>query len=254
MISRALTPVFHAAQAGSSDVAFLPRAALCYTIHGDLRFLSHRDELRMLARALARAAWPLRYSQGFNPQPRISIPLPRSVGTAAERQWAIVDLSEPADAGRLAQQLAPTLPGGCRLHTVTLPPGRRTPHPIAAIYEVELDPADLAEAARHHADLLSAATVPVERHAAPGSPARQVDIRPYIESLSLAGAALRMTLRIEQQRTARPAEVLTALGLAGRRYQHRVRRIDILWDIELSAPPARAPDAREREHLGNQED
>ncbi len=53
------------------------RAALEFALAGDLRFLAHHDELRLLTRALVRAGWPLAYSQGFNPRPRLVLPLPR---------------------------------------------------------------------------------------------------------------------------------------------------------------------------------
>ena len=70
------------------------RVALSYALNGELRYLSHRDELRMLTRALVRARWPLRYSRGFNPIPRLTLTLPRSVGTASECQLALVELRE----------------------------------------------------------------------------------------------------------------------------------------------------------------
>ncbi|GAF87148.1 unnamed protein product, partial [marine sediment metagenome] len=55
-----------------------------YDVDGDLRFISHHDMLRLFARSLARAALPVRFSEGFNPHPRLSIPLPRPVGVASQ--------------------------------------------------------------------------------------------------------------------------------------------------------------------------
>ena len=81
-------------------------ATMCYSLDGDLRFISHHDELRMLVRALTRARWPLAYSQGFNPKPRVVIPLPRSVGMASECVRATVQLKEPAATTELFDQLA----------------------------------------------------------------------------------------------------------------------------------------------------
>ena len=53
------------------------RLALWFAIAGDLRYLSHRDTMRAWQRVFVRAQMPLRYSQGFNPHLRFSLPLPR---------------------------------------------------------------------------------------------------------------------------------------------------------------------------------
>ncbi|MBN1844663.1 MAG: DUF2344 domain-containing protein, partial [Sedimentisphaerales bacterium] len=53
------------------DLSRSEDVALWFDVEGDLRFLSHRDTLRCWQRALTRATVPLRYSQGFNPHPRL---------------------------------------------------------------------------------------------------------------------------------------------------------------------------------------
>ena len=55
------------------------RFMLTFRIDGDLRFISHLDTVRLFRRACARAGLPVRYSQGFNPQPRIVLPFNPSV-------------------------------------------------------------------------------------------------------------------------------------------------------------------------------
>ncbi|MBU0616609.1 MAG: DUF2344 domain-containing protein, partial [Planctomycetes bacterium] len=46
----------------TTEVTGRHAVACCFALGGDLRLLSHHDELRMLARALRRAGWPLAYS------------------------------------------------------------------------------------------------------------------------------------------------------------------------------------------------
>ena len=46
----------------------------------------------MFDRALVRAQIKLKYSEGFNPRPKLSLPLPRSVGVAAEDDLFCVGL------------------------------------------------------------------------------------------------------------------------------------------------------------------
>ncbi|MBW7991664.1 MAG: DUF2344 domain-containing protein, partial [Planctomycetes bacterium] len=51
-----------------------------FRIGGPLRFISHAQTLSVFQRACVRAGIEIRYSQGFNPRPRLSLPLPRPVG------------------------------------------------------------------------------------------------------------------------------------------------------------------------------
>ncbi len=67
--------------------------------------------------------------------------------------------------------------------------------------------------------------------------------------LALAGQGLRMQLAFNEQRTARPAEVLTALGLAAARYVHRLRRAAVHWDMEIAGPCV-GPAMHERNDFG----
>jgi len=224
------------------------RVALEYAIVGDLRYLAHHDELRMLTRALVRAKWPLAYTHGFNPRPRLTLALPRNLGTESTCQLAVVELSAPCPPAELFARLAAVLPGGCRLQRVCAPLPPTTPHAQRATYEVELAPRDAAVAASQIAALLARPSVVVERVGAPNEPSRPFEIRPYIDRIELAGGALRLTLRVTPQGSARPAEVLTALGLAPDEYSHRLRRTAVQWDIELSGPPT-GPAAHERKPL-----
>jgi radical SAM-linked protein len=229
------------------------RVAVELSIGGDLRYLSHHDELRMLARAVVRARWPVAYSQGYNPLPRIVLPLPRSVGTASACQWALIDLDEPRSPAGLCQTLAGALPLGCTLCRVIAPAPRATPHARRATYQVELAPAEGGQLEGQIGELLAASEIRVMRRPGPDRPARAINIRPYIENIVWDGQGLCMCLVYEAQRSARPSEILTALGLAGDRYNHRVRRTKVEWDIELTGPTQR-PAAPERKRLGKEQE
>lgn len=224
-------------------------AAACYAIGGDARFISHHDELRMLVRALTRAGWPLAYSRGFNPKPRVVIPLPRSVGMASDCVWATVRLKTAPVEAELYDSLSATLPEGLRLRSVIrLDPGVK-PHPLGIVYELQLAATDARKAKLGTPKLLEADSIEVRREYGPDRPARAVDIRPYIESVKLAGSELRIQLHCVGGATARPGEVLTALGLSADDYNHVVRRVGVTWDIEL-ADPERREASDERKDIG----
>jgi radical SAM-linked protein len=212
------------------------RVAIRYAMRDDLRYLSHHDEMRMLSRALVRAGWPLRFSQGFNPTPHLSIPLPRSVGMASECQWALVEMREPGCPQSLYDNLAAVLPRGCVLQRIIAPVAPGTPHAAQVEYAVELDPPDVPGVAPRLGRFMDLEQVVVRRDLGRGRPARVLDIRPPIEELSLDGPVLRMRLRCLEQGTVRPYEILTELGLAADAYSNRVCRTEVRLDLELAEP------------------
>jgi radical SAM family uncharacterized protein/radical SAM-linked protein len=82
---------------------------------GDLRFLSHLEVVRGLSRAMRRAGLPLAYSQGYNPQPRVSVASALPVGVAGLRELAEVELRERVEPGAFAARLNGQLPEGLRV-------------------------------------------------------------------------------------------------------------------------------------------
>ena len=229
------------------------RVAVEYALAGDLRFLSHHDEVRMLARALVRAGWPLAYSRGFNPRPRLAMPLPRNLGIEAGAQVALIELRVPCPAVELHASLARQLPAGCRLLRVIAPAPRLGPQAVRTTYELDLDQPDVELARQRIAGLLARPGVPIQREYGPHKPARAVDIRPFIERVELDGRTLRLVLRYAAQRTARPSEVINELGLAAETYNCRFRRAAVQWNMELAGSDS-GPAAHERTKLDDQED
>lgn len=210
------------------------RAAILFALDGDLRYLSHRDEIRMLERALVRAGWPLKYSQGFNPQPRMSLPLPRPVGMCSASELALVELSEATAREALADSLGRQLPQHARVLDVIVPATHRSPQPRTAEYECELSAGDAAIAEPRIAALLGTSTLVVERLAGPRKPPVRSDVRPYLLQISLLGQTLKLRVAFDQQRSARPGEVLVALGLNAAPYAAGWRRVKVTWDIALA--------------------
>ena len=105
-------------------------AAIRFRIGGAMRFLSHAETSRVFQRACVRAGIPVRYSQGFNPHPRLSLPLPRPVGVESEDELLVVKLCEDREAApfesraereaAMKQALAEQLPEGMDVLAVDL--------------------------------------------------------------------------------------------------------------------------------------
>ena len=75
-------------------------------------YISHLDLMQTMQRAFFRAECPLRYSEGFNPHPLISIALPLSVGAASECEIMDFRLREDVDLAALPARLTAVLPEG----------------------------------------------------------------------------------------------------------------------------------------------
>lgn len=227
-------------------------AALRYAIRGELRYLSHHDELRMLVRALRRADWPLSFSEGFNPQPRLRLPLPRSVAMASECQVARIELSAPRDARTLFESLAPQMPADGPLHEVICEVADPFPVPQAVSYTIDLTGCRSDALATRIAGLLAARQVVIQRDGGPKRGRRSLDVRPFVRSLELSGDALKMVLTLDGQRSARPVEIATALGLDGSTLHHRVCRTAIEWNREMAGRD-RWPPSTKGTNLGREE-
>lgn len=78
-------------------------------------YISHLDLMATMQRAFARAELPLKYSEGFNPHPLISILLPLSVGTASVCELMDFRLREETILTTLPERLTNALPEGIRV-------------------------------------------------------------------------------------------------------------------------------------------
>lgn len=78
-------------------------------------YISHLDLMATMQRAFARAGLELKYSEGFNPHPLISILLPLSVGTGSRCELMDFRLREDAAPEELPARLTAVLPEGIRV-------------------------------------------------------------------------------------------------------------------------------------------
>jgi len=159
---------------------------------GELRYLSHLELMRALQRALRRAGVPLAYTQGFNPQPKVSVAQALAVGVEGLRELGEVELTsrvEPADVqARWNAQLPPELKilrtWEAPLHGPSLSAGVR-----GAAYQVRLlpngwDPTTLAALgnAGACAEFLAQGPIPVE--VSKKGQTVVLDARPFVQEFT----------------------------------------------------------------------
>ncbi|RME39803.1 MAG: DUF2344 domain-containing protein [Planctomycetota bacterium] len=201
---------------------------LTFSLEGDLRFISHHDTVRMFQRALVRAGLPVRYTEGFNPHARLSLPLPRPVGVATACDALIVEFTRPVDQADVLS-LNDALPPSVRIVDARRLGEREKVHPHMVTYRLDPGEALPADLEGRIERMLAADALPVERkHAARGG-IRRMDIRPFIRDVRLDGGAVRFTVLVTDQGSVKPSEILERLGFDAAAHLHRLRRIEVRW-------------------------
>jgi len=223
---------------------FRQRLRVRFRKQGLLRFISHRDLMRLFERALRRSALPLAMTQGYNPHPRISFPLALGTGMVGDDEVMEFELCEWLPPAGVGEALAAQLPAevGLRELRAVNPGGGASVTSI--YYRVRfLQPPPISE--DQVAALLVRKTIPVRRKRK--GEEKTVDIRAFLTRLRLDGDVLLMECAVQQGRTTRPEEVLEALGLDVAAWLARVeitRTETVLADGAENQGRARRPAGR----------
>lgn len=209
-----------------------------YSVDGDLRFLSHRDTLRMFHRALERAALPLRYTEGFNPHPRVSIPLPLPVGMTSNTESIVVEFEQPVDGEAVLGRLDRQLPADIKMTGARrLEPGERL-QPTLVRFRLDLDKGSKADVESRIRQVLESASLKVLRTSRRDRHVRTIDVRSYLADIHSNGTSVEFGLRVSGGRTAKPAEIAQILGFDPGSINHRIRRLEVLWEQTIDGHTA----------------
>jgi radical SAM-linked protein len=209
-----------------------------FRIKESLRFLSHAETLRLWQRACARAGIAVKYTAGFNPHPRLSLPLPRSVGVESEDELLVIRLSEePRDADgtyevRAQQSLQKTLPAGIDIIRVELGgPGSFQARSVEYEFCLREDrAAGLAESLQQTGmRVLADESWIVDRRRPEDPKVRRVDVRPFLESIRVAGRCVAVKCNVMAAGSIRIEEILQLLELKMEDLAGPIRRTAVEW-------------------------
>ncbi|MCH9681092.1 MAG: TIGR03960 family B12-binding radical SAM protein [Deltaproteobacteria bacterium] len=233
------------------------RLRLVFAKHGPLRFLGHRDLLRILPRMFRRAGLEQAFSRGYNPIPRMSFGPALALGMGAEAEVVDADVLLPCSAEDLGgmlgdaeretvaaevlEQLRSVAPPGLVLRSARLvgPDELRLGQLVAAAdYVVSLtdDEAERLQARMDEALAQPELIVQRSRHKKkprrgkkrPAGPAiSDIDIKQSLMHAEQQDNQLRFRLRLDGQGGARPREVVEAL-LGERVPDHHMTRERLL--------------------------
>jgi len=180
--------------------------------------------MRAFERALRRAGLPLRMTEGYSPRPRISFPVALGVGTEGIDEVMEFDLAEWVPTGEVANRLARELPEGLELVSVELGSPKEHARAAWATYRVEAadgSPMDERMSASALTALMEREAIWVERQRKGRN--KRVNIRPFIKKLGLDGNAMVLEVAAGPEGSARPEEILEALGFDATEVRGRFR-------------------------------
>lgn len=86
-----------------------------FTKENYLKYISHHDLMRLFERTFRRANIPIKYSEGFNPQPKLSIANPLALGIASCSEYMDIELQEKMPEEVFINKVNTQLPEGIRI-------------------------------------------------------------------------------------------------------------------------------------------
>ena len=183
-----------------------------YTQGDEVKYISHLDFLRTINRVFARADLPIKFSNGFNPHPVMTIGLPLSVGTTSECDVLDVELTCDMDTAELIERMNKNCPPGIKVTAAKRAENLKPLFNIdSAVYTARFD-ADCDP----KIDLFAAADkVMIEKKSKRGM--KEVNIKDFIRSLGKTDGGDReygliMHINAGNFSNLKPELVLSALG------------------------------------------
>ena len=192
------------------------RVRITFARGENVRYVGHLDMVRTWERIVRRAGLPMAYSEGFNPQPRLSFAAALPVGCTSDQEVLDVILSEPRDPAEIRERLNQAAPEGIAVLEVSeVPystPALQTQTRAAEFVVTLLDPISPEDTReRVHALVTAESIVRTRRD-------KTYNLRPLILGMSVEASEtgqvqIGMTLKAEESGTGRPDEVVAALGM-----------------------------------------
>lgn len=181
-----------------------------------LRYTGHLDLHHIWERAARRAELPLAYSQGFHPQPKISLASALPLGFSSRCEVMDMRLAEDIPLEGLRERIQAAVPSGLQILQVESV-DEKLPALQMLVAEAEYEilftePAERSALTQQVAQMMDTPSLPRERRG------KSYDLRPLIEQVSVITdpkgvVRLRMRLAAREGATGRPEEVLDHLGI-----------------------------------------
>ena len=92
-----------------------------YSKTGDMKFISHLDTIRLMARAIKKASIPIWFTEGFNQHPYINFALPLSLGFESTSEAVDMRINDDMTDDEILKRLSEVAPEGMKITSVCEP-------------------------------------------------------------------------------------------------------------------------------------
>lgn len=193
------------------------RLRIHFTRDETLKYIGHLDMSRTWQRIARRAALPLAYSEGFNPQPRLTFAAALPVGCTSDHEELDMVLSPPRAVDEVKGQLDRVLPPGIKVISIEEMPLNAPAlqmQLIATEFEITVAGAEASGSLSERVEQFNAAQEVIRDRRG-----KLYNLRPLVQVLTLApvqtdrAVILRARLQATPDGTGRPDELAAALGL-----------------------------------------
>ncbi len=181
----------------------------------------------------------MRYSGGYNPRPKLSLPLPRTVGIESEDDLLCVRVEKPEadfDAEKFRARLGEQLPAGCEVVSVKAVKGEKCPVPTGAVYKIAVREDILEDEQSREklrgicSDILRSERIVVERRfGQEGVRSKNIDVRGFVKDIKFVDEAIFVECNVSGAGTIRVEEILGLLQLKVEQLGEAVRRVKVQW-------------------------
>ncbi|WP_320409729.1 TIGR03936 family radical SAM-associated protein [uncultured Candidatus Kuenenia sp.] len=177
---------------------------------GDIRFISHNDLMRTIERIIRRANIPIAMSKGFNPHPKISMPLALGVGMSGEDEILELELLHHEPLELLVERFRRQLPEGIRIVSAWQIPLSERGAVDNVTYKIIFKNKDILQTLKIE-DFWNEHSIVIKRMKKEVQ--KSVEIRSSVQKIWRENEALFLTFRLTPDGMPRPEEVVSALGV-----------------------------------------
>jgi radical SAM-linked protein len=193
--------------------------------------------VRVFQRACARGDVKVLYSEGFNPRPKLSLPLPRSVGIEVDDDLLFLRIESGTEAQEsdlctsVKTRLSEQLPDGFELLTIRTAKAKTPIQPRQATYLLAVRTEHLNEKLKSRIEnLLASENLNIQRRLdSESSRFKNINVRPFLKSIELDDAVITIQCKVGLAGSIRPDEILEMLKLDYGMLSAPIRRTRVQW-------------------------
>lgn len=180
--------------------------------------------MKVFERAIRRANLPIAMSRGFNPHPKLSIPLALGVGVAGKDEVLELELLTSIPSELLVERLGQQLPKEIHILSGEVIPSSHRSSVRDVCYEVVFKDATLLKTLKVNEFLQQPSIIVIRTKDGCQKP---FDIRPSIQDITVKPNCLILSIKMESEGMARPEEVIHSLYGNGEKLFFEINRTKV---------------------------